>query len=181
MVATKSLESSELFKRVYDQLRALADRQFQRHGVSATLQPTALVHEVFIRMANNPNAGFKDPDHFMAVAATAMRQIIIDRARRKKAAKRGGEARQVPLTEIADLRESTEEILAIDNLLNRLESLHPRQAQVVEFRIFVGMTVPEVAKVLKVSVATVEKDWRQARAWMQTKLRQSSFTSATRC
>ncbi|MEM7675259.1 MAG: ECF-type sigma factor, partial [Myxococcota bacterium] len=77
-------------------------------------------------------------------------------------------------------RESTEEILEIDDLLNRLASLHPRQARVVEFRIFVGMTVPEVAQALKVSVATVEKDWRQARAWIQSKLGQSPLTSSTR-
>ncbi|MCG8423420.1 MAG: ECF-type sigma factor [Proteobacteria bacterium] len=168
-------ESSDLFEYVYDQLRVLAARHFRDQPTSSTLQPTALVHEVYVRLARHEFAGFNDREHFLAVAATAMRQIVIDRARRRKAAKRGGDYELITLNELVPVpgravREVTMDVLEVDELITRLTRLSPRQARVVELRIFAGMTVAEIANTLRVSVATVEKDWRQARAWMRMEL-----------
>ena len=163
-----------MFEEVYERLRQLAERQFQRNA-AVTLQPTALVHEVYLRLNQQDPTRFQDREHFFAVAATAMRQIVIDHARRRLAAKRGGDRERVPLNEILTLpsdaaQQATLDVLQVDEILSNLAELHARQARIVELRIFVGLTVPEVAEVLQVSTATVEKDWRQARAWLRLEL-----------
>lgn len=165
--------SPEMFERVYQQLRVLAERHFRNQPASVTLQPTALVHEVYVRMVRGDAASIHDREHFMAVASTAMRQILVDQARRRHAAKRGGNAQQITLSDVsADPANQNDvtDVLTVDRLITQLNGLSPRQAKVVELRAFAGMTMPEVARVLGVAVATVEKDWRQARAWMRVKL-----------
>lgn len=163
--------TSNLFEQVYDRLRALAERRFQQQPSGATLQPTALVHEVYMRLVRQDRDSFADREHFMAVAATAMRQILVDQARRRNATKRGGDLARVTLDQIPAMGDDAPlDVLDLDRVITGLAELHPRQAQVVELRVFAGMTVPEVASVLDVSVATVEKDWRQARAWMRLEL-----------
>ena len=174
-------EPSELFERVYDRLRALAERYFRGQPSSATLQPTALVHEAYVRLARQDEISFKDSEHFLAVAATAMRQIVIDQARRRQANKRGGKNRRVTLSDVLSVPpnaqapqnpgfDPTMGALEVDTLISRLGELNPRQAQIVELRIFVGLTMEEIAKGLGVSLGTIEKDWRQARAWMRVEL-----------
>jgi RNA polymerase sigma factor (TIGR02999 family) len=166
-VVTAAEEPSALFVQVYGRLRRLADRVLM--GAS-TLQPTALVHEVYLRLGR-PATAFSDREHFLAIAATAMRQIAVDHARRRRAAKRGSDWERVTLEGVPTQGgESALDVLDLDRVLGRLAELNPRQAKIVELRCFAGMTVQEVAEMLAVSIATVEKDWRQARAWMRLEL-----------
>lgn len=168
--------TSELFEQVYDRLHLLAQRQFHRQPASSTLQPTALIHEVWVRFARAPACEFQDREHFLAVATTAMRQILVDRARRRKSSKRGGDQERLTLTDAFAVTDHPHmDVLVVDELLTRLAALSPRQARTVELRVFAGMTVTEVATVLCVSVATVEKDWRRARAWMRVELGRHSL------
>ncbi|MDX2089107.1 MAG: ECF-type sigma factor [Kofleriaceae bacterium] len=159
-----------LFVRVYDHLRGMARSYLRGQAASHTLQPTALVHEAFLRLVRTTD-GWRDRNHFIAVAATAMRQILVDHARRRAAEKRGGARTHVTLddqaggagTDVADL-------LALDQILQRLAALSPRQARIVELRCFGGLTVDEVAALLEISVSLAEKEWRRARAWVRREL-----------
>ncbi len=170
-------EQSSLFELVYDKLHTLAASHFRHQSSSSTLQPTALVHEVYVRLARQDPTIFEDREHFLAVAATAMRQILIDRARRRNAAKRGGDWVRVTLEGVMSTSQSAiVDMLVLDSVITRLAELNPRQAQVVELRVFAGMTVAEVASVLAISPSTAEKDWRQARAWMRVELKRSGQT-----
>lgn len=163
--------SSELFAQVYDRLHALAEKQFRRQPAGATLQPTALIHEVYLRFARVPSMQFEGREHFLAVATTAMRQILVDKARRRNAAKRGGDRNRVTLSDALAVSEDSQlDVLVVDDLITRLSALSPRQARMVEMRVFAGMTVAEVARVLEVSVTTLEKEWRRVRAWMRVEL-----------
>lgn len=171
--APQPTESADLFESAYERLHALAERYFRGPTPSATLQPTALIHEVYVRLAQTEAQHFSSQEHFLAVAATAMRQIIIDQARHRRSKKRGGDQDRVPLEEALDTSleiQRPPDALELDQLITQLAKLHARQAKVVEYRVFVGLTVPEVAAALKVSVGTVEKDWRRARAWMRVQL-----------
>ncbi len=156
-----------LFVRVYDQLRGLA-RGYLR-SASHTLQPTALVHEAFLRMMRQPG-GWQDRNHFIGVAATAMRQILVDHARRRAAGKRGGGRTPVTLTGLPDAGPAVYDLLALDRILSRLTQLSERQARIVELRCFGGLTVDEVAEVLGISGSLAEKEWRRARAWIRREL-----------
>lgn len=161
--------AAELFPLVYAQLRRLAAAYLARRAAGHTLQPTALVHEAFMRMCPG-EAGFADRAHFIAVAATAMRQILIDHARRRGAQKRGGAQQRVTLDGQGLAGEealSPVDVLALDAALTRLAALSPRQARVVELQFFGGLTVAEVAEVMAVSKSLVEKEWRRARAWIR--------------
>lgn len=165
------MELSNHFETTYAKLHALAKRHFRRQSSASTLQTTALVHEVYLRFARLDPAGIKDREHFMAMAATAMRQILTDMARRRSASKRGGGSCRITLDHAMVSHPGAAcDALVINDLITRLTELDPRQARVVEMRVFADMTVPEVAHVLSVSVATVEKDWRKARAWMRARL-----------
>jgi RNA polymerase sigma factor (TIGR02999 family) len=158
---------------VYDELRALAGSYFKRQPEGHTLQPTALVHEAFLRLARQDASKFNDREHFFAVAATAMRQILASHARGRGANKRGGGMAQVTLTNLVVPDEGSEiDLIALDDVLRQLEKLSERQAKVVEYRFFGGLTLPEIAKVLGVSLTTVEKEWRRARAWLAVELGQ---------
>jgi RNA polymerase sigma factor (TIGR02999 family) len=163
--------AQRLFPLVYDELRALAGGIFQSQGPHHTLQPTALVHDAYLRMVGQPEGAWKDRAHFLAVAAQAMRQILIDHARRKKAEKRGSGWERVTLDDVMTLEgERTLDVLALDEALQRLSHLDERKARVVELRFFGGLTNEEVASVLDVARATVADDWTVARAWLRGEL-----------
>jgi RNA polymerase sigma-70 factor (ECF subfamily) len=147
---------------VYRDLEHIAAAYQRAPGVS--LEPRGLVHELYLRLATTP-IDARDRKHFFAVAALAMRQILADRARRKRTAKRGGDAMRVTLSGVAG-KNDTVDGAAIEEALRRLEALSPRQARIVELRCLVGLTVVETADVLDISERTVQSEWRLARAWM---------------
>ncbi len=156
---------------VYEELRAIAGELFQDQPPDHTLQPTALVHEVYVRLVNHQQTEWIDRAHFLAVAAKAMRNLLIDHARKRKAEKRGGDRERVTLDAVLDsAAERSIDLLALDEALETLARLHERQARVVELRFFGGLTVPGAAQVLEVSPATVDNDWRMARAWLTRRL-----------
>jgi RNA polymerase sigma-70 factor (ECF subfamily) len=164
----------ELIALVYDQLRQVAGRLMRRERRDHTLPPTAVVHEAVIRLLGD--AVFdKSPDRafLFASAARAMREVLIDHARRRAADRRGGGWRRVPLDLVVDyFEEQGLDIVAVHEALDRLAELNERQAQVMTLRYFGGLTVSEVAAALEVSVVTVERDWRLARAWIRDQIRE---------
>jgi RNA polymerase sigma-70 factor, ECF subfamily len=152
---------------IYDELRAIAHRQLRREHGDPTLQTTALVHEAYLKLARDGGVTGRGRAYFFAAAAHAMRQVLVDRARRRKAAKRGGGAELITLRdEDAAVDAYAVELLELDDALRRLSSLSPRQVRVVEYRFFAGMSVNETATALGVSPRTVESDWAMARAWL---------------
>jgi RNA polymerase sigma factor (TIGR02999 family) len=155
--------------RIYGELRALAASYF-RGRPGQTLQPTALVHEAYLRLARADAEQWKDRAHFMAVAATAMRQILLDAARRRLAQKRGGAGRERVTLSNLPAFEPTVDLVALDDLLAKLAALDERQARLVELRFFGGLTEDEAADALGVSLRTVQKDWRKAKAWLMAEL-----------
>jgi len=156
------------FPATYAQLRAVAARYLSGSG-ALTLQPTALVHEAWLRLANSEADGtaWRDRAHFCAVAARAMRQALVDHHRRRTADKRGGGWERVTLSGLLGPEpDQGVELLALEGALEQLQTLDARQARIVELRYFGGLSVAEVAGHLEVSVSTVEKEWRAARAWL---------------
>ena len=150
---------------VYEQLRALATR-YVRSGSSEPVAPTSIVHEAFLKLQGG-EVGSLELQHFCALAATAMRQVLIDRARRRSAARRGGGWERITLSvSLGNDEQQQIDLVALDDALRKLESLDARQARIVELRFFGGLSVPEVANVMHVSTSTVEKEWRRARAWL---------------
>jgi len=164
--------AERLMPLVYEELRALAGGYFRQQRADHTLQPTALAHEAFVKLIDQTSARFNDRAHFFAVAATAMRQILTDHARRARAEKRGGERRQVNIEDVnaEAANRSQIDLLALDDALAKLERQDPRQHRVVELRFFGGLSMEEIAGVIGVSKATVELDWRAARAWLNLQL-----------
>jgi RNA polymerase sigma-70 factor, ECF subfamily len=157
----------DVFPVIYDELRGLAHRQLQREPEGQTLSTTALVHEAYIRLIDQTRVQWSGRAHFMAIASTAMRRILIDRARTHRRLKRGGTLRRVPLDSIELATEDRAEILmALDEALDRLRQLNARQAQVVECRFFGGMTEEETAEALGIGVRTAKRDWAKARSWL---------------
>jgi RNA polymerase sigma factor (TIGR02999 family) len=160
----------ELLPYVYDELRRLA-RVVRQGRATPTLNTTALVHEAYLKLVPEHEAQFAGRLHFMRVAARAMRQVLVSAYRRRSAQRRGGDDRPVTLNEQfmgAYLPEP--QMIALEDALQRLEDLAPRQAAVVECRFFAGLTIPETAQALGVSTATVNRDWRTARAWLRTQM-----------
>jgi RNA polymerase sigma factor (TIGR02999 family) len=156
---------------VYGELRRQAARALRREAAGHTLQPTALVHEAFLRLVDHARVPWESRAQFFGVAARCMRQILVDHARTRGAAKRGGAAVPVALDE-ANVRapEAAEEVLALDEALERLAVLDPEQARVVELRYFGGLTIAETAAALGVSPATVKREWAVASAWLRREL-----------
>jgi len=160
-----------LFPLVHDDLRTIAARLLRHEAPGHTLQPTDLVHEAYLRLAGGPSATPEDRAHFLAIAARAMRHLLVDHARRRRAAKRGGGASPVRITnEQVGVDLSFDELLALDDALDRLGALDPRLRQVVECRFFGGLTEPETAQALGVTTRTVQRDWARARAWLYSEL-----------
>ena len=159
--------TSEFFDVVHRELRALAGQYFRGERPDHTLQPTALVNEAYLKLIRQKNARWNDRTHFFAVAARAMRQILVDHALKRKRLKRGGDWQRTPLSLVAEeLSSQTIDLLAIDEALQKLERLDQRMHQVVELRFFSGLAIKEVAQLLGVSRRTVEGDWSMARAWL---------------
>ena len=169
-----SAAAERLFPLVYGELRALAASFFRRERQDHTLQPTALVHEAYLRLITPNCQNWENRAHFMAVAARAMRNALVDHARAKNAAMRGGATPTLLLEpDAVPAGEPGVDTLALEEGLNNLARLDERKAKVVELRFFGGMTVEEVAHVLGVSISTVEADWRMARAWLLSELADS--------
>ena len=164
--------AGELMPLVYSELHRLATRALAGERQDHTLQPTALVHEAYLRLAGGRQPDWSDRAHFFAVAVRLMRRILVDHARGLAAARRGGGAAKVPLVDAeAPAGAPPVELLALDEALDALEAVDPRKAQVVELRFFGGLTAAETAEVLAVSVPTVLLDTRLARAWLYDHLR----------
>jgi len=160
-----------VFPLVYDELRRVAGYQLQGERGGHTLQPTALVNEAYMKLAGSPGADWRDRAHFVAIAARAMRQVLVDHARRRGAAKRGGDRQQTTLSGVplgVDL--NSEELLALDEALQRLDALDSRLRQVVEYKFFGGLTDKETAELLGVTPRTAQRDWVKARAWLYREL-----------
>ncbi len=159
----------DLMPLVYAELRALAGRYLRSERDGHTLQPTALVHEAFLRLVDQRTATWENRAHFFSVAATLMRRIIVDHARRRNAQKRGG-GRFVTLAEAGDISSENVDVLRVDEALAELAQLDPRQARVVELRFFAGLSMEEAGEVLGVSPATVKRDWLLAKAFLHREL-----------
>jgi RNA polymerase sigma factor (TIGR02999 family) len=159
-----------LFPLVYRELRQAADRVLRREIQGHTLQPTALVHEAYLKLAGSP-IGSENRAHFLGIAARAMRQVLVDHARRRRATKRGGGEAAVSLSD-ADgaIDVQSDEMLALDEALNRLAKESDRLRQVVELRFFGGLTEEEIATTMGVTTRTIQRDWVKARAWLHKEL-----------
>jgi RNA polymerase sigma factor (TIGR02999 family) len=156
---------------VYGELRRVARSHLRREHPGHTLQATALVHEVYVRLVDANRMTLNDRTHFFAVAATLMRQILVDHARRKRADKRGGGVTIVRLDDVSIVSQtSTVDVLALDQALDALSSRDARQCRVVELRFFAGLSINEAAEALGVSAATVEREWAMAKAWLYQRL-----------
>ena len=155
---------------IYDELRSLAANYLRRERPDHTLQPTALVHEAYLRMVDQTQVNWQNRAHFFGVAAQMMRRILVDHARGRAAAKRGGVGFRVTLSEDAASAEQDVNLLALDEALVRLSGMDGRQGRVVELRYFGGLSIEEAAEVLGVSPATVNLDWSMAKAWLRREL-----------
>jgi RNA polymerase sigma-70 factor (ECF subfamily) len=164
---------NQLIPLVLNELRTLARLQLQHERPGHTLQPTALVHEVYLRLVSDEGREWKNRAHFIGVSVSVMRRILIDYARRKRAMKRdGGEQVAIDTIDCADLSyDQADELLALDRALDQLELMNSRQRRIVELRYFGGLSVDETAEVLKVSTMTVKRDWATARAWLKGQVR----------
>ena len=159
---------------VYDQLKRLARRYMRRERADHTLQTTALVHEAYLKLVDVSQVDWQHRAHFFAIAAQIMRRILLDRARRRVAAKRGGAAQKLNLDEAPDVGSGrAREIIALDDALTALAKIDPRKARVIELRFFAGLSVEETAEVVQVSSVTVMRDWKLARAWLLAELSDS--------
>jgi RNA polymerase sigma factor (TIGR02999 family) len=157
---------------VYRELRQVAARLLRGERTGHTLQPTALVHELYLRLVEQDRADWKDRAHFLAVAAKLMRHILVDYARARGTAKRDGMATRIEIAgfELSGEAPRTEEILAVDEALDRLAELDPQQTRVVELRYFAGLTIEETAEALGISARTVKREWAMASAWLRNEL-----------
>jgi RNA polymerase sigma factor (TIGR02999 family) len=162
--------ADRLLPLVYDELRALAAGVLRGQRKGHTLEPTALVHEAYLKLVDQ-TAPWEGRSHFFGVAAKAMRSILVDHARARKAEKRGGARERVPLdAAVVWFEERSLDLLALDEALERLAALDPAAARLVELRFFAGLTIEETARTLGVSTATVERDWALTRAWLHREL-----------
>jgi RNA polymerase sigma factor (TIGR02999 family) len=164
---------SQLMPLVYDELRRLAASYIRRERPGQTLQATALVNEAYIRLIGEKAHNWQNRTHFLAIAALSMRQILVQRARTRKAAKRGGDPQRITLDEQllpAAPDKGEVDLLALDTALEKLAALNERQAKIVELRYFGGLSVEEAAEALGISPATVKRDWTLARAWLKKEL-----------
>lgn len=164
--------SETLLALMYDELRGLAKHRLGRLPPGQTLQATALVHEAYLRVAKGQAEEWSGRNHFFASAARAMRNILVEQARRKGAAKRGGDQRRerAPDPDELTFEAGGGDVLAVDEALDALEALYPRMAQIVQLRFFAGLEMTEVATVLDISLSTVERDWRFARVWLEERI-----------
>lgn len=162
---------NKLVPQVYAELRRIADRQFRMERANHTLQPTALVNEVYLRLVDRRDVNWENRAHFFGVAAQVMRRILVDHARRHRASKRGDGIRCVSIDEARDVAAANEiPVLALNHALDRLETVDGELAKIVELRAFGGLTIEEAAHVLSVSPSTANREWRTAKAWLTREL-----------
>lgn len=170
-----SSAAEQLTVSVYAELRDLAARYLQREPASHTMQPTGLVHEAFLKLVDQQRVDWQGRTHFFAVAAQAMRRVLVDHARRKKREKHGGDRPHVSFEEgLVIRRDCEQDILAVNESLEELAELDPRQASIVELRFFGGLSIDEVAAATGLSKRTVEREWTAARAWLRSRLSEES-------
>ncbi|HSD45758.1 MAG TPA: sigma-70 family RNA polymerase sigma factor [Pyrinomonadaceae bacterium] len=162
----------KLMPLVYDELRRLASNYLRRERASHTLQPTALVNEAYLKLVDQRNAKWQNRAHFFGISAQLMRRILVDHARQHQAAKRGGSNQQrLSITSAEQVAKQPEvDLLALNEALEELTQMDPQQAQIVELKFFGGLSIDETAEVLGISHATVERDWKMARAWLRRQL-----------
>jgi RNA polymerase sigma factor (TIGR02999 family) len=170
----KRVSPNEMLPTMYGELRRVAQRYLGRERKNHTLQPTALVHEAWMRLQNERGGPWEGRTHGLALGAQAMRRLLMDHGRHQKRQKRGGGAHPVALDDLLKAAKTQEvpieDLLTLEDALKRLEAIDPRAAQVISLRFFAGMSSPEVAEHLGVSVRTVEGDWTHARAWLKRAL-----------
>lgn len=177
-----SKATEQLLPLVYDELRRLASKKLAHESPGQTLQATALVHEVYVRLVDgNPDQNWENRRHFFAAAAEAMRRILIERARQKQSLKRGGNYERVELeaVEPAFLPMACDDVLGLDEAIQKLAQKDPRKAELVKLRFFAGLTTAEAAKSLGVSVSTAENDWTYARCWLKLEMSGDSRKSSS--
>ncbi len=168
------VSAEQLLPIVYDQLRDIAARQMRGEAENNTLQPTALVHEAYLKLVDQSRVNWKGRTHFVAVAAQAMRRILVDHARHRQALKRGGAFQRITLDErLAVEWQSDQDLLSLECALEKLSQLDQRQAQIVEMRFFGGLQIDEVAEALGMSKRSVEREWMMIRAWLRRELSES--------
>lgn len=166
--------ASELLPLVYDELRRLARARMSKTPPGQTLQPTALVHEAYLRLLGDKDPGWEGRGHFFGAAARAMRDILVDQARRKGSLKRGGDRKREVLEDVTpQVQPPSEDILALDEALKRLEADDARKGQIVNLRYFAGLNLQETAAALNLSVGTIKREWRYIKHWLFTQLRET--------
>jgi RNA polymerase sigma factor (TIGR02999 family) len=166
---------TELMPLVYDELRRLAAHYLRHERPDHTLQPTALVHEAYLRLVDQTNVRWQNRAHFFGIAAKLMRQILVNHALAHRAAKRSGTAIKLTLDEAAGLSKQQDvDLVALDEALTRLAALGPQQGRIVELRFFGGLTIEETAEVLRISPASVKREWTMAKAWLHCELTKNS-------
>ena len=174
MTTKRAGSQEEVFPVIYGELRRVARRYLGRERRNHTLQPTALVNEAWLRLQNERGAQWQGRTHGLALAAQAMRRLLVDHGRHQKRQKRGGRIPHVELDELMQAAKTSEvpveDLLALEGALTQLEAIDPRAAEVVSLRFFSGLSVPEVAAHMGVSARTVESDWTHARAWLKRAL-----------
>jgi len=159
--------SEELMPLIYEELRRLARNYLRRERADHTLQPTALVHEAYLRLVDDKRVTWQDRAHFYGIAARLMRRILVDHARARNAQKRGGLEQKVPLDEATDhATAGTPDLVALDDALHEFAKSYPRKSQVVELKFFGGLEAPKIAELLQVSEKTVQRDWSFAKLWL---------------
>lgn len=162
----------KLLPLVYDQLRRLAQSYLRRNRNSSTLQPTVLVHEAYLKLINQEQTSWQNRAQFFGLAAKIMRDLLVDHARRARAAKRGGDNFSLSLSEADQIGNSPNlDLLALNEAMDELAKFKPRHCQIIEMRFFGGLTIEETAEVLAISHATVERDWNFARTWLYRQLK----------
>jgi RNA polymerase sigma-70 factor (ECF subfamily) len=168
----------ELIPLVYDELRRLAGRYMRRESQGHTLQTSALVNEAYLRLVDQRSVQWQNRAHFFGVAAQLMRRILVDHARSRLRAKRGGGAQMVSLVDSGATSKEVADVIALDVALKDLAEMDPRKSQIVEMKFFGGLTTEEMAEVLKVTSRTVEREWRKAKAWLNRALKQGATNEA---
>ena len=164
--------ANELLSLVYEELRRLAAAKMASEAPGQTLQPTALVHEAWLRLTSDENRKWNDRTHFFAAAAEAMRRILVDNARRKRTARHGGGQHRVEMPEIASaVMETDDKVLAVNEALEKFAALDPQKAELVKLRYFVGMTIEQAAEALGLSERTAKRYWAFARAWLHEEIK----------
>ena len=170
--------AEQLLPLVYEELRRIATRQLRQERGAHTLQATAIVHEAYLRLIGQEGLQWPSRAHFFAFAAHLIRRILVDYARTRNRAKRGGQYDRVTLAEVADLAlEKSPDLVALDEALSSLEKVDPRKASVVELRFFAGLTLEEIAEQLGISTETVGREWRRAKVWLYTALQNGAVSA----